>query len=109
MNKYDFIIITRLGGTLINTDKCVGNELNDWTSNEHLRFLGASGGTVLGLCITLWTIFQGKRFTGLEAINCDQFSKRLPSIMSWGSYHVNNVLVKYNINHFFKVPEHQFT
>lgn len=41
-------------------------------------------------------------FIGLEAINCAQFSKTLPSIMSWGSYHVNNILVKYNINHFLK-------
>lgn len=78
--------------------------------NEHLRFLGSYGDMVLGLCITLWTIFQGKIFIGLEAINCDQFSKHLPSIMSWGSDHVNNILVKYNINLFiFKVPEHQFT
>lgn len=47
----DFIIITRLGGTLINTDKCVGKEFNDWTSNEHLRFLGASGDTGLGYAL----------------------------------------------------------
>lgn len=27
MNKYDLIMITRLGGTLMNTDNCVGDRI----------------------------------------------------------------------------------